>query len=167
MHFSHGISRRHVAALLMLGPFAARAVERGAVAPDFALAGPSGPVRLADFKGKTLYLDFWASWCVPCKQSFPWMNEMQAKYKDRGLRILGVNVDKNAADAQHFLERVPAAFALAMDPAGEVPRSYGVKAMPTSVLIGSTGHVLEFHGGFSQAELAAREREIRQALNLS
>ncbi|MGZ5785647.1 MAG: TlpA family protein disulfide reductase [Ramlibacter sp.] len=167
MHSSHGISRRHVAALLMLAPLAARALERGAVAPDFALSGPSGPVRLADFKGKTLYLDFWASWCVPCKQSFPWMNDMQAKYKDRGLRILGVNVDKNAADAAHFLERVPAAFALAMDPAGDLPRSYGVKAMPTSVLIGPTGQVLEFHAGFSQAELASREREIRQALNLS
>jgi cytochrome c biogenesis protein CcmG, thiol:disulfide interchange protein DsbE len=167
MSSSNGISRRRVAALLMLAPFAAHALERGAAAPDFALPGPSGPVRLADFKGKTLYLDFWASWCVPCKQSFPWMNGMQAKYKDRGLRILGVNVDKHAADAEHFLERIPATFALAMDPAGDVPRRYGVKAMPTSVLIGPTGQVLELHAGFSQAELAAREREFRQALNLS
>jgi cytochrome c biogenesis protein CcmG, thiol:disulfide interchange protein DsbE len=163
----NGISRRRVAGFLMLAPIAAFALERGAAAPDFSLTGPSGPVRLADFKGKTLYLDFWASWCVPCKQSFPWMNDMQAKYKERGLRILGVNVDKHGADATHFLERVPASFALAMDPAGDVPRSYGVKAMPTSVLIGPTGNVLEFHAGFSQAELASREAEIRQALNLS
>jgi cytochrome c biogenesis protein CcmG, thiol:disulfide interchange protein DsbE len=167
MPASYGVSRRHAAALLALAPFAARALDRGAAAPDFSLAGPSGPVRLADFKGKTLYLDFWASWCVPCKQSFPWMNDMQAKYKERGLRILGINVDKHAADATHFLERVPAAFALAMDPAGDVPRTYSVKAMPTSVLIGPTGQVLEFHAGFSQAELAAREAEIRRALSLS
>jgi cytochrome c biogenesis protein CcmG, thiol:disulfide interchange protein DsbE len=163
---SNGIPRRHVAALLILAPLAARALEHGVQAPDFSLPGPSGPVRLADFKGKTLYLDFWASWCVPCKQSFPWMNDMQAKYKDRGLRILGVNVDKHADDATHFLERVPAAFALAMDPAGDVPRSYSVKAMPTSVLIGPAGQVLEFHAGFSQAELGARELEIRRALGL-
>jgi cytochrome c biogenesis protein CcmG, thiol:disulfide interchange protein DsbE len=164
---SNGITRRQVCAILTFAPLAARALDRGTAAPDFALSGPSGPVRLADFKGKTLYLDFWASWCVPCKQSFPWMNGMQAKYKDRGLRILGINVDKHAADAAHFLERVPAAFALAMDPAGDVPRSYGVKAMPTSVLIGPAGEVLEFHAGFSQAELASREREMRQALKIS
>jgi cytochrome c biogenesis protein CcmG, thiol:disulfide interchange protein DsbE len=163
----NGINRRRVAAVLALAPLGASALERGGQAPDFSLPGPSGPVRLADFKGKTLYLDFWASWCVPCKQSFPWMNDMQAKYKDRGLRILGINVDKHEADAAHFLERLPATFAVAMDPAGDVPRSYGVKAMPTSVLVGPAGQVLEFHAGFSQAELGARELEIRRALNLS
>lgn len=153
-----------VAVLALVAPSDALALERGDAAPDFTLQGPTGPVRLADLKGKLVYLDFWASWCGPCKQSFPWMNEMQARYKDKGLRIVGVNVDKRATDAAKFLERVPAAFTLAFDAAGDVPRRYGVKAMPTSVLIGADGRVIDIHSGFSENERAAREQKIRQSL---
>ena len=77
----------------------ARAVEGGQVAPEFELPGRAGTLKLSDYKGKLVYLDFWASWCGPCKQSFPWMNDMQARYGDKGLRIVGVNVDKKQDDA--------------------------------------------------------------------
>ncbi|MBG9389814.1 TlpA family protein disulfide reductase [Caenimonas aquaedulcis] len=151
-------------AVALLAPVAAFALDRGDPAPDFTLQGPAGTVRLADLQGKLVLVDFWASWCGPCKQSFPWMNEMQARYRDRGLRIVGVNVDRRATDADRFLERIPAGFTLAFDAAGEVPRQYGVKAMPTSVLVGPDGRVLEIHSGFSDDERAAREQKIRQSL---
>lgn len=142
------------------------ALEPGQRAPDFELAGPQGTVRLADYRGKTVYLDFWASWCAPCRLSFPWMNEMQARYKDSGLRVLGINVDQKPADAKIFLDRFPAGFDLAFDATGKTPRGYEVKVMPTSVLIGPTGLVLAVHRGFGNDDRAGLEGAIRQALNL-
>ena len=157
---------RAFAAVLLLSPLMASALDRGQPAPDFELPGAKGPVKLSDYKGKVVYVDFWASWCVPCRQSFPWMNEMLARYEAQGLRILGVNVDKKAADAARFLERVPAKFDLAFDAAGAVPKSYGVKAMPSSFLIGADGKVVDVHQGFAEEDKAALERNIRQALNV-
>jgi cytochrome c biogenesis protein CcmG, thiol:disulfide interchange protein DsbE len=153
-------------AAVLLAPVCALAVDKGAAAPPFEVAGARGPVKLSDYQGKLLYLDFWASWCVPCRQSFPWMNEMLAKYEGNGLRILGINVDKKAADAAKFLERVPAKFELAFDSEGRVPKSYGVKAMPSSYLIAPGGQVIEVHRGFAEEDRAELERKIRQALNL-
>ena len=149
---------------LLAWPCLVLAVEPGEAAPEFELPGLQGQVRLADYRGKTVYLDFWASWCGPCKQSFPWMNEMQARYAAKGLRIVGVNVDRTAVDAQKFLQAAPARFDLAFDLAGAVPRNYAVKAMPTSFLIGPDGRVLAVHSGFQPEEKAALEQRIRLAL---
>ena len=140
--------------MLIVAPWLARAVEVGELAHEFELPGPNGVIRLADYRGKTVYLDFWASWCAPCKQSFPWMNEMQARYGGKGLRIVGVNVDQKPGAAQTFLRSTPAQFELAFDARGKVPRSYDVKAMPTSVLIGRDGRVLAVHSGFRAEERA-------------
>ncbi|MBC5764726.1 TlpA family protein disulfide reductase [Ramlibacter albus] len=158
--------KRLFAALLSL-PLAALALAPGEPAPAFELPGPDGAmVRLADFKGKTVYLDFWASWCVPCRQSFPWMNDMQARYGDRNLRVIGINVDKRASDAGKFLDRTPAKFQVAFDPAGNAPRAYDVKAMPSSVLVGPDGRVLAVHRGFSEEDKAPLEARIREALGV-
>ena len=150
--------------IMVLAPLLTRAVEVGEMAHTFELPGSQGVVRLADYLGKTVYLDFWASWCAPCKQSFPWMNEMQARYGAKGLRVVGVNVDQKPAAAQSFLQRTPAQFELAFDAAGKVPRSYDIKAMPTSVLIGPDGRVLAVHSGFRADERADLEGRIRLAL---
>lgn len=153
-----------LALLLALGAGTVFAVQPGSAAPDFNLDGRQGPVRLADYKGKTVYLDFWASWCGPCRQSFPWMNEMQAKYGAQGLRVLGVNLDQKATDAQAFLKDNPAQFDLAFDAAGKTPRQYAVKGMPTSVLIGPDGKVLAVHVGFRAEQKAELEQKIKAAL---
>ena len=157
---------RCLVVLCLLGPLAGWALDRGAAAPDFELPGAKGTVKLADYKGKVVYLDFWASWCVPCRLSFPWMNEMLARYEGNGLRIVGINVDKKADDASKFLDRVPAKFEIAFDAAGATPKKYEVKAMPSSFLIGANGQVVELHQGFADADRAELERKIRQALNL-
>jgi cytochrome c biogenesis protein CcmG, thiol:disulfide interchange protein DsbE len=147
----------------LAGSFAS-ALEVGQQAPDFDLAGRQGNVKLSDYKGKAVYLDFWASWCGPCKQSFPWMNEMHAKYAAQGFSVLGVNVDAKQGDATNFLEQTPAKFDVAFDAKGTSPRAYGIKGMPSSVLIGADGKVLAIHAGFKDEERGALEDKIKSAL---
>ncbi len=147
-----------------LGASSASALEKGAPAPQFDLQGLDGAVKLAKLQGKVVYVDFWASWCGPCRQSFPWMNEMQAKYGARGLQVVGVNVDANNADARQFLASTPARFTIGFDPQGATPRSYGIKGMPSSVLIGPDGKVLLEHSGFRDADRAELESKIQSAL---
>ncbi len=142
----------------------AGAVETGAIAPAMSLPGVKAPLSLSDFKGKVVYLDFWASWCGPCKKSFPWMNQMQEKYGARGFQVLAVNLDANEDDARQFLAKVPAHFAVAFDARGLSARQYGVKGMPTSVLIGADGKVLATHTGFTDAGREALEQALVAAL---
>ena len=141
------------------------ALEKGAVAPDFDLPGQEASVGLAPYRGKVVYLDFWASWCGPCKLSFPWMNAMQAKYGGaRGLQVVSVNVDAKRGDAAKFLMANPASFVVAFDPQGRSPGLYAVKAMPSSYVIGRDGRITLLHRGFAPEDGAALEQEIRLAL---
>lgn len=139
-------------------------IAAGQPAPDLALAIPGGAQRLSDLRGKVVYLDFWASWCGPCRQSFPWMNELQRKHGARGLQVVGMNLDANRADADRFLAQVPAQFALAFDAKGESPRLYQVKTMPSSVLIGADGRIEALHKGFLPEQAGELEARIVAAL---
>lgn len=147
-----------------LASLPAQATDVGQSAPSFELAGPKGPVQLAAYKGKTVYLDFWASWCGPCKQSFPWMNDMQKRYGANGLRVVGVNLDQKGDEAKAFLAANPALFDVAFDPEGKTPKAYGIKGMPTSMLIGADGKVLMVHQGFKDENRDDLEKQIKQAL---
>lgn len=151
-------------ALTMMTNLPVQAAEVGHLAPRFDLPGRTGAVSLDAYKGKVVYLDFWASWCVPCKQSFPWMNAMQERYRDQGLRVVAINVDQKNDDASSFLKDNPASFDIAFDPAGKTPMVYDNKGMPGSVLIGPDGKVLMVHSGFKQQERAELERQIQLAL---
>jgi thiol-disulfide isomerase/thioredoxin len=142
---------------------AAHALEAGEAAPALKLSGLAGEQQLP-VAGKVTYVDFWASWCGPCRKSFPWMNEMQRKYAAQGLAIVGVNLDQERADADAFLQKIPAEFPIAFDPSGDAPTRYGVKGMPTSVLVGADGKVLEVHAGFNETDAAALESMIRSHL---
>ena len=152
-------------ALTILLSLPAGAIEVGQTAPDFDLAGSLAAVKLSDYKGKTVYLDFWASWCGPCKQSFPWMNEMQSRYGAKGFRVVGVNVDQKTDDAKAFLKDTPARFDVAFDQSGKTPKTYAIKGMPTSVLIGPDGKVISVHSGFKPEQRAELETQIQQALS--
>ena len=151
--------------LLSLPFTQAAAVEVGSAAPTYSLPSASGKVDAASLKGKLVYVDFWASWCVPCKQSFPWMNKMQAKYRDRGLHVLAINVDGKQADAAKFLGQVPATFQVAFDPTGQTPKQFEVKAMPSSYLIDSEGRVVYVHAGFRESDQKSLEAAIVAALD--
>jgi cytochrome c biogenesis protein CcmG, thiol:disulfide interchange protein DsbE len=103
---------------------------------------------LTAYKGKVVYLDFWASWCAPCRLSFPWMNRMQDALGREGLVVIGVNVDHDRAPANEFLQASPTGFKIIFDPRGSIASEYKLKDMPTSVLIGRDGKIRFVHSGF-------------------
>jgi thiol-disulfide isomerase/thioredoxin len=119
---------------------------------------------LGQYRGKLVLVDFWASWCAPCRHSFPWLNEMQAKYADRGLVVVGVNVDRERKDAEHFLHEVPAHFRIVYDPSGALAAGDDVPGMPTSFVFGPDGKLIEKHIGFQQGSRAQREAELQKLL---
>lgn len=114
--------------------------------------------------GKVVVLDFWASWCTPCKQSFPFWNQMHARYADQGLAVIGVNVDEQRTKADAFLKSTPAAFRIHFDPKGELPAQYAVKAMPTSVVLSREGKVVWVHAGFRASDAPAIEAKLKDIL---
>jgi thiol-disulfide isomerase/thioredoxin len=114
----------------------------------------------ADYKGKVVYLDFWASWCGPCKESFPWLNEISAKYKDRGLVVVAVNLDKDREKADAFIKQHPPTFQMLFNSDGSIAKKYGVKGMPYAVILGKDGQVLHSHVGFHKD----KTKEYIQAL---
>ena len=140
------------------------AAQPGSAAPAVALSTDNGEFRLDDARGKVVYLDFWASWCGPCRQSFPWMNAMQAKYGDKGLVIVAVNVDAARADAQQFLKAIPAQVRIAYDPKGQAAQQYAIKGMPSSFLIGRDGKILSAHAGFNPGVREQLEKALAQAV---
>jgi thiol-disulfide isomerase/thioredoxin len=160
--------RALLALLAFVASFAstsALALAAGDAAPAFALAEASGtPIALDKLRGRVVYVDFWASWCGPCKRSFPWMGEMQRKYGDAGLTIVAINVDKKREDAAKFLAATPGAFTIAYDPAGSVASAYDVKGMPSSYLVDRTGRIVAIDRGFSDEAKAAIEARIRATL---
>ena len=109
---------------------------------------------LGTYKGKVVYLDFWASWCNPCRLSFPWMNEIQEMAGRKGLVIIAVNVDRDRELADDFLLTSPAQFKVVYDPEGKIASTYDFKDMPTSVLIGRDGKVRFVHPDSFPAEKA-------------
>jgi len=122
------------------------------------------PLGLAPISGKVVWVDFWASWCVPCRRSFPWLNTMHRKYREQGLEIIAVNLDKERALADGFLAEVPAEFSLRFDPAGNLAKEFAVQSMPSSYLLAADGTVLASHFGFRTADAAEYERTIQEAL---
>jgi cytochrome c biogenesis protein CcmG, thiol:disulfide interchange protein DsbE len=141
---------------------AALALDVGALAPVIALPDAKGEtVGLDKLRGQVVYVDFWASWCGPCKRSFPWMNEMQQKYGGKGLAIIAINVDKKREDADRFLRQVTPTFAVVYDGTGAAPAAFGVKTMPSSYLIDARGTIVEVEQGFHDERKGALEERIR------
>ena len=157
--------RQLLAALLVALPLSPQAATPGAPAPLLSLPDVAGrTVALEALRGKVVYVDFWASWCGPCKRSFPWMNEMAQKYGARGLEIVAVNLDRKRDDADRFLKATPAGFTVVFDPTGATPAAWEVKGMPSSYLVDATGKVVLVESGFRDERKAEVEERIRAAI---
>ena len=143
-----------VSLLTLAGTPAAAAVQPGQPAPAFEGTPLNGgmPIRLADYRGKVVYLDFWASWCGPCKLSLPWMEQLRKDFGQSGLEVIAVNVDEKPEDAAAFLSRFPVSYPVATDGGGAVATLYDVQDMPSSYLIDRRGVVRRVHGGFSRPD---------------
>ena len=121
-------------------------------------------LNLDQYRGQVVYVDFWASWCIPCKKSFPWMNEMHQKYKDQGLKIIAINVDEESADADKFLADTPAEFTILRDPEGKLAKQYKLVGMPTSLLFDTQGKLVSRHVGFKKSKIQSYEVEFKKSL---
>lgn len=134
-------------------------------APNFKLKTlDNKTIRLSSYKGKVVYLDFWASWCEPCRKSFPEMRKLQRKYKKKGLRVITINLDKDKKELRRFLREFRINFPVALDPQGKIARRYGVKAMPSSYLIDRKGRIRYVHLGFLQKDKKKTEDRIKKLL---
>ena len=131
-------------------------------APSFHLPGTQGTVALDSLRGKVVLVDFWASWCVPCAKSFPWMNALRDSFAGQPFKIVAINLDKEREAADAFLEKYPPRFTVAFDPEGATAEAYHVVAMPTSFVIGRDGTILLVHAGFDPKKTGEVESLIRK-----
>ncbi|MFT5542600.1 MAG: thiol-disulfide isomerase/thioredoxin [Arenicella sp.] len=125
-------------------------------APEFSLSALDGinKVVLDDYKGKVVYLDFWASWCIPCRRSFPFLNKLKAQYADKNFEIISINLDQDASDAKQFLTQYPVLYPVAQGYNSDIQSLYNVLVMPTAYIIGKDGIVRIKHLGFKESQQA-------------
>ncbi|NKB34266.1 MAG: redoxin domain-containing protein [Pseudomonadales bacterium] len=145
----------------------ALAVEEGDQIPDFDIASiyaDKPNIKLSDLEGKTLFIDFWASWCAPCILSLPSYNKMYHKYKDQGLEVIAVNVDNPIEDGLDFLLDTPLDFLIPQDPEGNAAELFGVIGMPSSYLVAPDGSVKMVHMGFRNGDMELIEEEVQKVL---
>jgi thiol-disulfide isomerase/thioredoxin len=164
---SHRFVRRLVVLLAIAWPAAVAAKakpETPVVAPSFTLASDAGTVSIDSLRGRAVLVDFWASWCGPCRKSFPWMKTMNEKYGAKGLTIIAIDVDKDRAAGDKFLSEFPSPFVVAYDPEGKVAEQYNVAAMPSSYVIDRTGKIVYVHHGFETKKAPEMESHIVEVL---
>jgi thiol-disulfide isomerase/thioredoxin len=124
----------------------------------------SMPVDISSHRGKVVLVDFWASWCTPCRKSFPWLNKMQQTRSSKGLVIIGVNVDEDLQEAKQFLQKNVADFNLVYDPKGQHASFYDIPGMPTTLIFDRQGKLRHQHSGFKMNKTKEYEQLIDQVL---
>jgi len=118
-------------------------------------------IDLRSLKGQVVYVDFWASWCGPCRKSFPWLNRMYAKYANKGFTVIAINVDSERKLADGFLKENKADFTIGYDPDGKLATAFGVSGMPSSYIIDRNGVIRFSHVGFREKDAADVEEHIK------
>lgn len=152
--------------LLLIPSERLQALAVGDSVPDFQrpLFGSAASAALSDYAGKVIYLDFWASWCGPCRQSLPALNRLYRELGERGFVVLAVNVDTYRDEALAFLQRHPVSYPVLRDADNTLPKRFAVKGMPTAFLIGRDGRVAHVHEGFRKSDTAPLRQKITALL---
>lgn len=134
-------------------------------APDFTLKSNQGSnMRLEDQRGNVVMMNFWASWCGPCRQEMPLMDEIFKKYEKFGFTIMAVNVDEDSADADRFLSDVPVSFPILYDNESRISELYNVDAMPTTIMIDRNGNKRFLHRGYKDGYEKDYEKQVKQLI---
>lgn len=149
---------------LKLGPSPGPAAEIGSPAPGFVLTDTNGRgVQLSDFAGRTVLINFWATWCVPCRTEMPDLENAFREHGPRGLVVLGVNLQESAASASEFAEKFGLSFPILLDTDGSVARAYRMTGLPESWIVGKDGTVIQRKiGAFTKNELQIVLTELFQ-----
>jgi len=156
-----------LALMTLFATSGAAALNLNAKAPDFEtkqLTEPGGSFKLSRQLGKVVYVDFWASWCTPCRYSFPILDGLADKYGAQGFMVVGVNQDDSVKDREAFRQKVPVKFALLDDGDHDVAKAFDVKAMPCGYLIDRKGILRRIHLGFDASTPEKLEAEIQLLL---
>jgi len=134
-------------------------------APAFTLTNLAGqPAALSQYKGQVVMLNFWATWCGPCQQEMPLLDQMYKKYKPAGFTLIGVNVDKEEPPVKALLARKPVSFPVLLDPTNQVSKAYHVDEMPSSVIIDRKGDIRYIHRGYKPGDENEYQDRIRQLI---
>lgn len=156
---------RTAALALLCVALPVRALEPGTMAPPLSAPQLDGkPLALNELRGKVVYVDFWASWCAPCLQAMPALDELYARYRDRGFTVLAVNVDTDRRAAQRLLDRVQVSYPVVLDPQGVWPAAFALPAMPSGYLLDRDGVVRYIKSGYRSSDLPAIEAQIQREL---
>lgn len=144
----------------------ANATDVGQPAPQFTLPTllQDQPTTLKSYAGKVIYLDFWASWCAPCRTSFPLLNKLHEKLKAQGFEVVAINLDEDKANAEKFLKEFPVSFTVLRDAKAEWADQFVVESMPTSFIIDKQGVVQNIHHGFAKDDIKELEEKITKLL---
>ncbi len=151
------------AAILGIVLISSPVVANQGAAPAFSLPTRDGStLSLEDFRGEVVMINFWATWCGPCRQEMPLLEQIYQRYNRLGFTILGVNVEEHSADADRFLAETPVSFPILFDPSNEVSKRYGVSAMPSTAIVDRKGNVRFLHHGYQPGYEDEYQNQIRE-----
>lgn len=150
---------------LMSFSFSVAAVSMGSQAPDFTLKSKSGKnVRLSDYRGQVVMINFWASWCGPCRQEMPLLEKMHRRYSKLGFVLLGVNVEADSSKANAYLKDIPVSFPVLYDTNNKASKLYDVSAMPTTIILDRNGKMRFLHQGYKPGYEKDYKKQVKQLI---
>jgi peroxiredoxin len=143
----------------------AEAGEIQGKAPDFTLKSASGKnIKLSEYRGEVVLLNFWASWCGPCRKEMPFLEQIQEKYSGYGFTVMGVNVEEDSSKANKMLKDIPVSFPILYDTSNSVSKAYKVSAMPTTVIIDRDGNMRYLHKGYKSGDEETYKQWVKKLI---
>lgn len=164
-HVYSYIYRLAILLLCLCAAVVSHAADAPPAAPDFTLKSSGGEnLRLSELRGQVVLINFWASWCGPCRKEMPLLDQLYQQYKPLGFTVLGVNVEENPAQARSLLGKVPVSFPVLFDGTNAVSGLYNVIAMPTTVIVDRNGNIRHVHKGYMPGYEDTYQQQVRSLL---